>query len=256
MIMHSLQPRFSRHLMGFPQIDFGSLVQALYGIEDGIAKGLWADSSPSDSKGKKPGLGSRPSDVGTIGMMSHRSPRCPQTPRQFLDTPYPIVQHDQNKLVVPSRPAGLAYLHPPPQPVYTTQVAQRPPIQFHHQYRASPPSRSIRQFSQLGMPLSRAFQRLVEGGLIAPLPPRPPLQQTPPGYRADLHCAYCQRVGHEAENYAVLRHAIQDLIDQGLVNLGRPGVTTDPLPTYDTGVVPPPLGGVHLIDDSCPVGVP
>ena len=54
----------------------------------------------------------------------------------------------------------------------------------------------------------------------------------------------------------MLRHAIQDLIDQGLVNLGRPGVTTDPLPTYDTGVVPPPLGGVHLIDDSCPVGVP
>ena len=41
--------------MGFPQLDFGSLVQALYGIEDGIARGLWADSSPSDSKGKKPG---------------------------------------------------------------------------------------------------------------------------------------------------------------------------------------------------------
>ena len=46
----------------------------------------------------------------------------------------------------------------------------------------------------------------------------------------------------------MLRHAIQDLIDQGLVDLGRPGVTTDPLPTYDTGVVPPPLGGVHLIE--------
>ncbi|RVW45286.1 hypothetical protein CK203_115066 [Vitis vinifera] len=57
------------------------LVQALYGIEDGIAKGLWAESSASDSKGKKPGSDSRPSDVGTIGMMSHRSSRRPQTPR-------------------------------------------------------------------------------------------------------------------------------------------------------------------------------
>ena len=38
--------------MGFPQTDFGSLVQALYGIEEGIARGLWADSSPQDSKGK------------------------------------------------------------------------------------------------------------------------------------------------------------------------------------------------------------
>ena len=46
----------------------------------------------------------------------------------------------------------------------------------------------------------------------------------------------------------MLRHAIQDLIDQGLVDLGGPGVTTYPLPTYDTGVVPPPSGGVHLIE--------
>ena len=49
MIMRSLQPRFARHLMGFPHTDFGSLVQALYGIEEGIARGLWPESSPSDS---------------------------------------------------------------------------------------------------------------------------------------------------------------------------------------------------------------
>ena len=35
MIMHSLQPRFARHLMSFPHTDFGSLVQTLYGIEEG-----------------------------------------------------------------------------------------------------------------------------------------------------------------------------------------------------------------------------
>ena len=77
MIILSLQPRFARHLMGFSQTDFGSLVQALYSIEDGIARGLWVDSFSSDSKGKKVGSGSRPSDVSTIGMMSHRSPRRP-----------------------------------------------------------------------------------------------------------------------------------------------------------------------------------
>ena len=32
MIMHSLQPRFARHLIGFQHIEFRSLVQALYGI--------------------------------------------------------------------------------------------------------------------------------------------------------------------------------------------------------------------------------
>ena len=44
MILRSLQPRFDRHLMGFPHMDFGSLVQALYGIKEGIARGLWSES--------------------------------------------------------------------------------------------------------------------------------------------------------------------------------------------------------------------
>ena len=180
MIMRSLQPRFARHLMGFPQTDFGSLVQALYGIEEGISRGLWADSSPSDSKGKKSGSGPRPSDVGTIGMTGHRSSRRPPFQSQFLGTPYQMIQHDQYKPVAPIRPVRPTYLHPPPHPVYATQAPQRPPMQFHHQYRAPPPPRPVRKFTQLGMPLSRAFQRLVEGGLIAPLPPRPPLQPTPP----------------------------------------------------------------------------
>ncbi|WJZ97113.1 hypothetical protein VitviT2T_015745 [Vitis vinifera] len=175
MIMRNLQPHFARHLMGFPQTDFGSLVQALYGIEEGISRGLWADSSPSDSKGKKSGSGPRPSDVGTIGMTGHRSSRRPPFQSQFLGTPYQMIQHDQYRPVAPIRPVGPTYLHPPPQPVYATHAPQRPPMQFHHQYRAPPPPRPVRQFTQLGMPLSRAFQRLVEGGLIAPLPPRPPL---------------------------------------------------------------------------------
>ena len=79
MIIRNLQPRFARHLMGFPQTDFGSLVQALYGNEEGIARGLWADSSPPDSKGKKPGPGPRSSDIGAIGTSSHRFSCQPQT---------------------------------------------------------------------------------------------------------------------------------------------------------------------------------
>ena len=51
-------------------------------------------------------------------------------------------------------------------------------MQIHHQYRVPSPPRSVTQLSQLGMPLNRAFQRLVEGGLIAPLLPRPLQQPT------------------------------------------------------------------------------
>ena len=180
MIMRSLQPRFARHLIGFPQTDFGSLVQALYGIEEGISRGLWADSSPLDSKGKKPGSGPRPSDVGAIGMTRHKSPRHLLFQRQFSDTPYQMIQRDQYRPTTPFRPARPTYHHPPPQPVYATQTPQRPHVQYHRQYRAQPPLRPARKFTQFGMPLSRVFQRLVEGGLIVPLPSRPPPQPTPP----------------------------------------------------------------------------
>ena len=74
--------------MGFPHTDFRSLVQALYGIEEGITRGLWEDSSPPDSKGKKPGSSPISSNIGAIGTSSRRFSRQPQTHRQSVDIPY------------------------------------------------------------------------------------------------------------------------------------------------------------------------
>ena len=54
MIMRSLQPSYARHLMGVPIMDYRALIDALYGNEDGMVRGLWSDSSFSDSKGKNP----------------------------------------------------------------------------------------------------------------------------------------------------------------------------------------------------------
>ena len=85
---------------------------------------------------------------------------------------------------------------------------------------------------------------------MARLPPRPPPHLTLPGFRTDLHYAYHQIAGHDTYSCAMLRHTIKDLIDQGLVDLGRPAVTTDPLPTHDTRVVPPPTSGVLLVEFS------
>ena len=39
--------------MGFPYTNFGYLVQALYGIEEVIARELWLEYFLIDSKGKK-----------------------------------------------------------------------------------------------------------------------------------------------------------------------------------------------------------
>ena len=106
--------------MGFPQTYFGSLVQALYSIKEGISRRLLANSSPLDSKGKKPGSGPRPSDVGAIGMTRHRSPRHPPFRRQFSDTPYQMIGRGQYRPATPLRPVGPTFLHQPPQPVYAT----------------------------------------------------------------------------------------------------------------------------------------
>ena len=75
------------------------------------------------------------------------------------------------------------------------------------------------------------------------LTPRPP-----PQFRIDFHYAYHQGARHDIDHCSALRHAIQDLIDQGLVNLGQPNVTMNPLLAHATHSVPPPIGGIHHMD--------
>ncbi|RVW13642.1 Retrovirus-related Pol polyprotein from transposon 17.6 [Vitis vinifera] len=179
MIMRSLQPRFARHLMGFPHTDFGSLVQALYGIEEGIARGLWSESSPTDSKGKRPSRGQRSGDVGAI---NHPTPSRPMTP---------------------------TYLHLDSQPVFCCHTSQRDLLP--HIFDP-----------ELRRPLLMCRDHHVS---LLSWGPR-----------------------HDTDHCTALRHAIQDLIDQGLVNLGQPSVTTNPLPAHSTHAVHPSLGDINHMD--------
>ena len=38
------------------------------------------------------------------------------------------------------------------------------------------------------------------------------------------------------------------MIDQGLVHLGQPSVTTNPLPAHTSHAVPLPVSGIHFMD--------
>ncbi|RVW23039.1 hypothetical protein CK203_107724 [Vitis vinifera] len=75
--------------------------------------------------------------------------------------------------------------------------------------------------------LDLAFQKLMEGSLMTQLAPRPVPQPVPPQFKMDLHYAYHQSPRHDTDCCSTLRHAMQDLIDQGLVNLGQPSLTTN-----------------------------
>ena len=178
-------------------MDFGSLVWALYGIEEGIARGLQPKSSPSDSNGKKPSRGQRPRDMGTISSAGSGSPRFYQTFRKTLRAYYPqrYVQYKPLRLMAPT------YLHLTPKPVFPTQVSKRP-LTLYPWPRAPHTTihfvqRPTRQFSQLGMPLSPTFQKLMEGGLLTQLAPKPVPQPVPLCFRMDLHCSYHQGPGHD-----------------------------------------------------------
>ena len=86
MVLRSLQPRIARHVVEVPFTNFGSLVLALYDVEDGISRGLWTDSSPSDVKEKKPFGGQRSVDVSAISSSSQRPPRRHQPVPQLSET--------------------------------------------------------------------------------------------------------------------------------------------------------------------------
>ncbi|RVW20845.1 hypothetical protein CK203_111905 [Vitis vinifera] len=66
---------------------------ALYGIEEGIARGLWSESSPTDSKGKRPSGGQRSGDVGAISSAGMRPSRRYQTVGQTPGYYYPPSPH-------------------------------------------------------------------------------------------------------------------------------------------------------------------
>ena len=124
MIMRSLHPSYARHLIGVPIMDYKALIEALYGIEDGMMRGLWLDSSSSDSKGKKP---SRPGEVGAISSFRHGAPRPQYASIRPHRTSY-AQSSVQYRPSIPPQPLRLPSPYTPPHLVYTAQVVERPPI--------------------------------------------------------------------------------------------------------------------------------
>ena len=232
MFLRNLQPRFARCLVGIPFQDLKSLVHAAFSVEEAIARRLWTDTAHfPDSKGKKMvGSSSRSGEVDTISYQhqrpAHHSYYMSPTARAHL----PHLQHQYQPVYVQQPYIAQTSMQPrPPHPRATTHPPPRPYAQ-----------RPARQFTPLGMTLTRAFEKLRDVGLIVHLAPRPLPLPLPLQFRSHEHCLYHQIQGHNTERCSALHHAIQDLIDSGLVNLSGPSVTTNPLPMHSTHVVSPP----------------
>ena len=91
--------------------------------------------------------------------------------------------------------------------------------------------REPRRFSNLGRPLSKVLEKLVENNLILPLPQRPPFPNVDPKY----YCKYHQSIGHDTDGCIRLKHEVQDLIDSGKITdpeTRKPNTRNNPLPNY------------------------
>ena len=145
--------------MGVLIMDYRALIEALYGIEDGMARSLWSDSSSSDSKGKKPSGSYRPGEVGAISSFRHGAPRPQYASIRPHRTSY-AQSSVQYRPSIPPQPLRLPTPYTLPHLVYAAQVVERPPI-AHLRPRAPtvPPQRprQLIHFTPLGMPLGEVL---------------------------------------------------------------------------------------------------
>ena len=82
-----------------------------------------------------------------------------------------------------------------------------------------------RQFQPLLIPVPQLYTLLVKKKMITPVGLRTRIGPQPKDYNKDLTCEYHQgEVGHTIGNCRVLRHRIQDLLDQGVLKFRVEGI--------------------------------
>uniref|UniRef100_A0A2N9HWY0 Reverse transcriptase n=1 Tax=Fagus sylvatica TaxID=28930 RepID=A0A2N9HWY0_FAGSY len=107
-----------------------------------------------------------------------------------------------------------------------SKAAQTLPTPRRPAFHIPRPSRTEpRQFQPLPIPVPQLYTLLVKKKMITPVGPRMRIGPQPKDYNKDLTCEYHQgEVGHTTENCRVLRHRIQDLLDQGVLKFRVEGI--------------------------------
>uniref|UniRef100_A0A2N9FL86 Uncharacterized protein n=1 Tax=Fagus sylvatica TaxID=28930 RepID=A0A2N9FL86_FAGSY len=107
-----------------------------------------------------------------------------------------------------------------------SKAAQTLPTPRRPAFHIPRPSRTEpRQFQPLPIPVLQLYALLIKKKMITPVNQRTRIGPQPKDYNKDLTCEYHQgEVGHAVENCRVLRHRIQDLLDQGVLKFRIEGV--------------------------------
>ena len=81
------------------------------------------------------------------------------------------------------------------------------------------PKKARREFSDLRMTLTQAYENLSSKGLNKPLDLTHMPNPIPPTWNLNEYCHYHQKSSHKTDNYFRLKHEIQDLIDNGTLQI-------------------------------------
>ncbi|KAG5544329.1 hypothetical protein RHGRI_016922 [Rhododendron griersonianum] len=95
------------------------------------------------------------------------------------------------------------------------------------------PKSQQRAFTQFNTPRSALLKKLTEVGVLNPL--QPP-QNIPPNLNQNVYCDFHQMHGHTTDNCICLRHEIQNLIDNKVIDTppsDKPNTMTNPLPQHN-----------------------
>ena len=101
-----------------------------------------------------------------------------------------------------------------------------------------------RKFSNLGQPLSKILEKLIEKNLLCSMYTQQPL----PNANPKVYCKFHQTIGHDTNVCTRLRYEIQDLVDTGKITdpeARKPNTQNNPLPNYRNA--PPPDAPVLMI---------
>ena len=205
MVLRNLQSRFARCLVGILFQDLRSLVQAAFSVEKATTRELWTDTVPSpDSKGKRiVGSSNRFGEVDTISYQHQRPAHHSYYRSPITRAHLSHLQHQYQPVYAQQAYIAQISMQPRlPHPRVTTPLPLKPYAQ-----------RPARQFTSLGMTLTKAFEKLRDTSVIVPLAPRPLPHPVPSNFHLHEHCLYHQIQGHDTERCATLHHAIPDLTD-------------------------------------------
>ena len=186
MFMNTLTGPFYNHLLGSSSASFTELILTGERVENGIRSGKIQVATSSNT--------ARKSESNTVYSQKGHN------------------KSDHNQSVG-------AVLISNPAPVQQQQKDQRRQQGGQRAWKPKPK----RPFTPLHRPRSQALQQLLKLNLITLLPPYSAPANPAPGYKHNARCAYhSNSPGHDTEDCGPLKHRIQDLIDEKIIDFGPP----------------------------------